>query len=462
MSERPGLGWQIGASVLAVGLGVMAGVRPVLAIVAIVGAVVLAAVISSIAVGLVLMVAVGFQEQTGTVAGPLSLAKILGFVLALAWLAAVLVGRPEERRARDFVAQYRWLTAALILFVAWAAVSTVWADRVGVAGTSVSRFALDFALFPIAFAALQRREHVVAVFVVFELAALLAIAYGLSSPADPTSAAGGRLGGAGLNPNDLGSLLVVGIVFGVTLAAVRAWPVILRALALSAAAGCAVGLYLTESRGALFFGFGAALVVAPMAAGRGRRATATLWVAVAVLGTAGWLMFASSPQAAHRLLHPEAAGGSGREDLWTVGLRIVEAHPFNGVGAGNFPVRSVEYLLRPGATQRDVYIVDQPKVPHNIYLNVLTELGLVGFALFLFILTVSLICALQAAQAFARKRDQPMELLSRGLFVALIALLAAGFFSSGLYYKELWLLLALAPALRALAFRRAASAGTPA
>jgi O-antigen ligase len=159
--------------------------------------------------------------------------------------------------------------------------------------------------------------------------------------------------------------------------------------------------------------------------------------------------------AVERITHPEAGGGSGRKDLWTVGWRMVNAHPLTGVGAGNFRVVSVGYLLRPGPTQRDIYIVTEPKVPHNIYLNVLAELGAVGFALFLIVLVSSLRSLVRAARTFARQGDTTMEMLTRGLLIALFGFLTCEFFSSALYSKQLWLLLALGPALHALADRRA-------
>jgi hypothetical protein len=44
-----------------------------------------------------------------------------------------------------------------------------------------------------------------------------------------------------------------------------------------------------------------------------------------------------------------------------------------------------------------------------------------------------------------------MELLTRGLLIAVMGYLVALFFSSQLYAKQLWLLLALGPALFAIA-----------
>jgi O-antigen ligase len=146
--------------------------------------------------------------------------------------------------------------------------------------------------------------------------------------------------------------------------------------------------------------------------------------------------------------------GTGRLDLWTVGWRMVEEEPLQGVGAGNFPVSSVHYLLQPGAIERADYIVGSPKVAHNTYLELWAELGIVGLVLFLILAGSCLYAALRAARSFGRQGDERMEIIARALFVALAALLAADFFGSRLANKEIWLLLGLAPALLAIARSR--------
>jgi O-antigen ligase len=137
---------------------------------------------------------------------------------------------------------------------------------------------------------------------------------------------------------------------------------------------------------------------------------------------------------------------------------MAKDRPVAGVGAGNFPVASIHYVLRPGKTERDEIIVDKRKVAHNIYLTVLSELGTIGFALFAVILGQCLFRAGQAARRFRDLGDLTMELVSRGLFLALISLFVADFFSSALYSKQLWLLLAIAPALIAVADQSEVSA----
>jgi O-antigen ligase len=133
---------------------------------------------------------------------------------------------------------------------------------------------------------------------------------------------------------------------------------------------------------------------------------------------------------------------------------MVEHKPATGVGAGNFPVSSVHYLLEPGTIVRDDFIVDVPKETHNIFLQVLSELGIVGLVLFLAIVGYCMASALDAARAFARASAHVMEMLSRGIVLGLVALLVASAFTTELYSKQLYLLLATGPALRAMARRR--------
>ena len=160
----------------------------------------------------------------------------------------------------------------------------------------------------------------------------------------------------------------------------------------------------------------------------------------------------------------ELEGGTGRTDIWTVGWRMVEDRPLVGVGAGNFPVASIHYLLEPGALMRTDFIVDNPKVAHNTYLNVLAELGVVGFILFLAILAFPLWWAARAVGFAAQAGDRQLEVLARAMVVVIVGLLAADFFGSRQYSKQLWLLLSLCPVLLAisraeLASRREGAAG---
>jgi putative inorganic carbon (hco3(-)) transporter len=443
--------WQIAIVAAAVPLGVAAAFRPTLAVAALLALAFLPLLLTRPIVGLSVVLLMSFLERFSAITGVVSLTKMIGALLVLSWFAVVATTPAGERARAGLVARQPLLAAALVLLAAWGSISLAWAEQPAEAQNSVLRFALNFLLFPIALVAIRRQRDVAWLFGVFIAGALLTVALGflVAPTGNPADAA--RLEGAVGNPNQLGSYLVVAMVLSAAFINQR-WPPTARAAALAAATIAAVGLFLTLSRGALL-GLAAALLVAPFVVGRGRRAAALVLVVLTVAGTATWYAAIAPADSVDRITHPERGGGSGREDLWRVGWRMISDRPLVGVGAGNFGVSSIHYLLRPGSTQRDKYIVVRHTVAHNIYLTVLAELGIVGLTLFVLILLICLRCALLAAREFAARRDPTMELLARALLIALVGLLVADFFSSALYSKQLWFLLAATPALLALARR---------
>ena len=101
-------------------------------------------------------------------------------------------------------------------------------------------------------------------------------------------------------------------------------------------------------------------------------------------------------------------------------------------------------------------IVDTPKVAHNTYLGVFADLGVVGLILFAAVVLGGLVA--DVARDGCRSREPAstdLELLSRAVLVALVAMLTAFVFLSGHYEKQFWLLLGLGVALYGLARRRA-------
>ena len=211
---------------------------------------------------------------------------------------------------------------------------------------------------------------------------------------------------------------------------------------------CAAGIFLSLSRGGLV-ALAFALVARDLRGGRRWRLQALALVVVVAVGAFAYFGFYADSTAVNRVT--SFGSGTGRTDIWTVGWRMVQAHPVLGVGVGNYRTSSVHYLLQPGALQRDEFIVDTPKVAHNTYLQVLAELGIVGAVLFISIIGFSLLCILRAARIFERLGDRTMELMSRALLVALSGVLAADFFISEEFSKQLWLLLGLGPAVLGIA-----------
>jgi O-antigen ligase len=436
-------------------LGVTAALHPLLAAAGVIGIALAGVVLANITAGLLVFVVVAFVESVPAVGGGPSTAKLFGLFLVISWAGAIAFGRRSERASRDLVSLAPALVWSMGLFLAWVFFSLLWAEDVAVAEESFSRFALNFALFPIVFTALREQRHVIFLYAAFVVGALITASAGVFAQ-QGTDYAGERLAGAGLHPNTLGALAATAAVMAAVLACARGLSVPARVAALVAAFLCAISLVMTETRGAAV-GLAAAMVAAPLVAGRRRRLAASGAVILAALLLVLWLATFAPPSAVARFTDL-GSSGSGRSDLWTIGLRMVEDKPMTGVGAGNFPVSSIHYLIEPGTIVRDELVVDVPKQTHNIYLQVLSELGLVGLTLFLAIIVLCLSSSLRAARAFRRERAHTLETLARGLALAMIALLVASAFTTEVYSKQLYILLATGPALLGIARHRQADA----
>jgi len=118
-----------------------------------------------------------------------------------------------------------------------------------------------------------------------------------------------------------------------------------------------------------------------------------------------WHSFEASPSATgtnlnNRLLH---LSGSGRIDHWRVALTDRSAHPWLGSGAGTYG--EVWFRDRPST----VIVHDA----HNLYLEMLAELGPVGLGLLAAVLATPLAVAV-------RRRRSPLTSFAAGAFVAFV------------------------------------------
>ena len=424
-------------------IGILAGANPPVGLAAALGVAFVVLTMANLTAGFCIFAGLTFVDQILPAAGVLSLTKVIGLLLLLSWLGVITVGGRAARRSELF--SHPAFLYLLALLGVWIALSATWAEESGLALSTAIQFVPIASLFLIVFTCVRTRGQAVAVIAAFTVGAFVSASYGLAVPTDPDAT--DRLSGGSGNANETAAALVAGAaLLGALAAGLRRQP----ALRLVAACGVpflVLGVFLTLSRGGLF-ALVAALVATVAFSGRWRpQATA-----VAALGVLGAVVyFAAFAPAGARERVTTVDGGTGRTDVWRVGWRMVEDEPVRGIGAGNFANTSVHYLLQPGAIVRDDFIVDTPKVAHNSYLEVLAELGVIGLVLFTLVLAFALTCIVKATRLFARLEDRQMELLSRGLLVALVGLLASDLFGSRQFEKQLWLLLALGPAFLALA-----------
>jgi O-antigen ligase len=444
--------WTLGVAALAAFVGLLAGRDPQLAIAASVGLGFLLLTVADLVVGLTIFTAVSFLELASVASG-VGLAKVLGLALAISWIATVATGRGQGR----FVwSSSPGLSVMVFALLAWGILSLLWAESTSIALAQMLRYALVALLIPIVFTAVRSAGAVKAVTGAFVAGATVAAAYGLFAPPDASGAQGAvnataqlnRIAGTVGDPNVLASVLLVGAILAVALAIAQRGSPALRIVLIGCAVLCIAGVVLTFSRGGLL-ALGVAILATPIVARRRAAALAAgFLVAVCVVAYIGVL---APSDARDRIIARD--GGSGRTDIWKIGWRMVEAKPITGIGVGNFQSSSIHYQIEPGAATVRTDLADNPSVAHNSYLEIWAELGLVGLALFLGIVLSALAAAIKANRRFLRDGRSDLAVIAGAVAISLISVLASDFFISEQSSKQLWLLVALCPALWAIAKR---------
>lgn len=433
----------------AAGLGVLAGINPALAIAAAAGIGLVVIVAVDLTFGLIVFVYASFIDVIQLQNAALTGVKGLGLILALAWLAAVATRRAGTRR--HIVVDHFGFVCVVGAFVAWSLLSVSWAASPSSALSSTGRYALDAFLIPIVYSAITKPKHLRWFAVAFVIGALLSTAYGLEAGLGTDAS---RVSGAVGDSNETAAVLVAAAVFAFALCGERRWGPAMRLLAFLAGLGSVVGLAMTASRGGLV-ALAAAGLVAVMLAGRwrGRAVVALALVSIAVVG---WFAAFAPAGARDRVVN---ASSDGRSTIWAVAERVIEAHPVLGVGSDNFVNVSANYLDQPGLTAAAWFILDQPKVAHNLFLETWADLGTVGLLLWLAMLAYAMRCGLQAIRVFAAAGRRNEEIFARSYVIAYSGMLVADFFISAVYSKQLWLLIALGPALLSIAKHTPADLG---
>lgn len=434
-------------------VGVVAGVRPEFAIAASLAIAFVIIVFADLTLGLACFAALTFLEQAAVGGPALSFAKVAGLALALSWLATVAT-RPAG--SENFATAHPMAAAMGLCFLGWVALSTTWAELPEKSLAALSSFALLAPLFLIVYSAVRTRDDVITVITGFMAGVVLAATLGILKP--PAVEAEGRISSTIGDPNELALLLIAGVMFALVFMWLPGRHPLLRLFGTVTAALATYGLFLTVSRGGLI-AFAVALLVSILIAGRWRpKALAAVAVIIAV--AVGYFTTIAPDTATERLeilTEGQSRANEGRSTTWQVGWRMFEDNPGRGVGAGQFQTASIHYLLEPGAISRSDQIVDRPAVAHNSYLGLAAELGLVGVIGVVAIIAFALSCLARAIRLARRIGDQEIDVLAVGTTLALVAMLVGSFFLSNEYSKQLWLLLALGPALLGVVRREAAA-----
>ena len=438
--------------VLAAGAAAMAGlliaVRPAAGVGFVLALAFVPVAFVNLPLALVLWTPIPFIQYLPAVSVGPTLASL---VLVAAWL-----GTARDRRFAGGAALGRHpLVIALVALMVWVAISIGSAEELGSGLRDASNWFVAGLLVAIVVSTLRTGRDVRFVLIAYVFGAVLSVSVGLiSTGLSPVDSAietatytEGRLKGGSSDPNYLAAGLVPAIIlasglFVTTRSALSKW-----ALAVSIAL-LSIGLAATQSRG----GFVALLIAVVAAVVVLRRHRMQILAGIAVLAGVVAFSLATTPGAWERVTSLDG-GGNGRSDLWTVAWRVGQEHPFTGVGISDFASEAHRYVRRPGQITEAALIVDRPHVTHNTYLQVLTEMGIIGLLLFLAVLAFFLAMTFKASRDLAARGDPLLSSLAGALFVAQLAWLGALFFISAGGDQRMWLLLALGVVLRAVAAR---------
>jgi len=283
--------------------------------------------------------------------------------------------------------------------------------------------------------------------------------FGLSSAAPSTVTTSldpgtvtGRQSGPESDPNFWARSLLLFIPLGLSLLATGAQGRLRRVLWGVCVVALCFGVLLTGSRGGLLAAAACVVGWLLLAGPRQRRlllATPLIFAAVFAvpgvgsrLGTLGQLK-----QANAATIDPSLAG---RLSVQGAGLRMLSDHPALGIGAANFESVVVSYAREAG------YAMTNALAPHDLYLQMAAEGGLIGFAGWILFYAAAMFVA---ARAFLLSggfgRGSPERWLAVGVIAALIGWALASIFLHLSYLRVLLIVMALGAALDAELMSRA-------
>jgi O-antigen ligase len=184
------------------------------------------------------------------------------------------------------------------------------------------------------------------------------------------------------------------------------------------------------------------------------RLTIKTVVIVVSLAAAGWAVL---PEQQKARFSSSGSDTTSQQRLlyWKRGVEMIEKRPLLGVGYFNFaPYFTVHYP--------EDMLYGEAQLPHNIFIQVGTDTGLVGLTFFLLILYRNFMCG-REIQARAGPGADFAASMAKGLNISMWGFIIAGQFVTVTYYPFPWINLALTVALGNIVKRspRAAPAALP-
>jgi probable O-glycosylation ligase (exosortase A-associated) len=248
-----------------------------------------------------------------------------------------------------------------------------------------------------------------------------------------------------LDNNDLCLGLAMGLPFTFFLrrSVEKRW---LRRLLVIAFALTCVAVVCTLSRG----GFLTMCVVCLLIFNKLKKSVLPWLVAALLAGIVPFLLPSDFKERLETLKDPTQEGSAaGRLYAWQVGLRMVAAHPFFGVGFEGFVYNFRRF---DPITVRNKDGVKSIRVAHNTYLQVWAELGTVALVCFLGML-ISALLWLRRTREEVRRRGGPQWLIDYAdmIEISLLAFMFGANFLNRAHFDLMYTLVGMSACLRFVA-----------
>lgn len=172
--------------------------------------------------------------------------------------------------------------------------------------------------------------------------------------------------------------------------------------------------------------------------------------AVCALAWVGWTMLPDQQKARFTEAGQDETSQQ-RLLYWKNGVEMIKEHPVLGVGYFNFVPYYAEHY------PHDI-LFGTAQLPHNIFIQVGTDVGLLGLALYLGLMYRAFRCTRDVRKCAADNPQLHFYIpLTKGFDVAFVGFIIAGQFVTIGYYPFMWIHLAMVVALRNVVLRKAAA-----
>ncbi|MCB9157828.1 MAG: O-antigen ligase family protein [Caldilineaceae bacterium] len=308
-------------------------------------------------------------ENSVVLPGLGSIARIIGLLATASWMGKVLI-KGELRRPHLF-------HLAMFAYIAWNAATIFWSIKPDNTFNRIETYIQLFIFSLLIWDLLDNRESLDDGLQMYILGGGVAIVSTIFNYFAGVGVRGGiRYAASGFDPNDMGITLAIGMPMAWYLATSsreRTLGWLLRLINYAYIPGAVMAILLAASRTSLIATAPASLYVL-MTFSRLRLMTRI--IVFSILIYALFIIQPLIPESSFQRLSQTgdsiASGNlTGRVDIWREGYQVFAAHPLNGVGSGTF---------------RDA--IDKKKAPHNVFVALSTETGLIGITLIGLILLV--------------------------------------------------------------------------